>query len=125
MKHALNWFEIPVRDLDRATRFWEAVLARPLTRTELGGVPHAVFPSSGEATVSGALVRDAKRHPWGQGTLVYLDAGEDLDGCVARTQKAGGKIAVSKTDIGEHGEFVVVVDTEGNAVGLHSPRRQP
>jgi predicted enzyme related to lactoylglutathione lyase len=122
MIHAINWFEIPTRNLDRATRFWETVLARPLQRVDFGGVPHAVFPSAGGSSVSGALIADTKRQPWGQGTLVYLDAGADLDGCITRTQKAGGKVAVPRTDIGEHGATAIVVDTEGNAVGLHSPR---
>ena len=71
---------------------------------------------------NGALVNDGKRQPWGQGTLVYLDAGRDLDGCIARVVGAGGKVAVPKTEIGEHGSFAIVVDTEGNAVGLHAPR---
>lgn len=122
MSHAINWFEIPARDMDRATRFWETVLARPLKREVFGGVPHALFSSGDEKAVSGALVNDGKRQPWGQGTLVYLDAGRDLDGCIARVTSAGGKVAVPKTDIGEHGAFAVVIDTEGNAVGLHAPR---
>jgi predicted enzyme related to lactoylglutathione lyase len=122
MTHAINWFEIPARDMDRATHFWETVLARPLKREVFGGVPHAIFPGGGPESVSGALVNDGKRQPWGQGTLVYLDAAGDLDGCIARAQKAGGKIAAPKTDIGEHGAFAVVVDTEGNAVGLHAAR---
>lgn len=121
MSHAINWFEIPARDMDRATRFWETVLARPLKREVFGGIPHAIFAGGDEKAVSGALVSDGKRQPWGQGTLVYLDAGRDLDGCIARVERAGGKIAVPKTSIGEHGHFAIVVDTEGNAVGLHAP----
>ena len=122
MSHAINWFEIPARDMDRATRFWETVLARPLKREVFGGVPHAIFSNGDDKSVSGALVNDGKRQPWGQGTLVYLDAGRDLDGCIARVERAGSKVAVPKTDIGEHGAFAVVIDTEGNAVGLHAPR---
>ena len=122
MTHAINWFEIPARDMDRATRFWETVLARPLKREVFGGVPHAIFAGANDTIVSGALVNDGKRQPWGQGTLVYLDAGRDLEGCIARVERAGGKVAVPRTEIGEHGAFAVVIDTEGNAVGLHAPR---
>jgi len=28
-RNAVNWFEIPVRDIDRAQRFYEVVLAAP------------------------------------------------------------------------------------------------
>ena len=122
MSNAITWFEIPAHNLDRATRFWETVLARPLKREIFGGVPHAIFPSGGEAAVSGALISDEKRRPWGQGTLVYLDVGQDLEGCIARADKSGGKMVVPKTDIGEHGTIAVIVDSEGNAVGLHSPK---
>ncbi|HTQ48987.1 MAG TPA: VOC family protein [Polyangiaceae bacterium] len=122
MSHAINWFEIPARDMDRATRFWETVLGRSLKREVFGGVPHAIFAGGDDKAVSGALVSDGKRQPWGQGTLVYLDAGRDLDGCIARVVGAGGKVAVPRTEIGEHGAFAIVVDTEGNAVGLHAAR---
>ncbi len=72
--------------------------------------------------MSGALISDEKRRPWGQGTLVYLDVAQDLEGCITRAEKAGGKVVVPKTDIGQHGTIAVIVDSEGNAVGLHSPR---
>ena len=120
MSHAINWFEIPAKDMDRATRFWETVLGRSLKREIFGGVPHAIFSTGEEGSVSGALVNDGKREPSASGTVVYLDAGKDLDGCIARAPKAGGKVAVPRTSIGEHGAFAVLVDTEGNAVGLHT-----
>ncbi len=31
-QHAINWFEIPVSNLDRAAAFYEALLASPLRR---------------------------------------------------------------------------------------------
>ena len=32
-RHALNWFEIPATDIDRAQRFYEAVLGLPMQDT--------------------------------------------------------------------------------------------
>ena len=43
---AINWFEIPVTDLDRAQAFYEAVLAAPLRREPMGPTTLAVLPYS-------------------------------------------------------------------------------
>jgi len=43
--NALNWFEIPVTDIDRATRFYQGMLSLDLKREYFGGKPHAIFPA--------------------------------------------------------------------------------
>ena len=126
MKHvnAINWFEIPTVDLDRAARFWETVLASPLKREKFGkGQDLAIFGRGEDGGVAGALVKDETRKPHAGGTYVYLDAKGDLDGCLERVPRAGGKVVVPRTDIGPAGYFALVLDTEGNTVGLHMERR--
>lgn len=119
MKNAINWFEIPTTDMDRAVRFYETILDRSLKREIFGGLPMAIFVAEG---TGGALVHDPKRRPTADGALVYLDAQGDLDGCLARVARAGGSVALPKTDIGEQGFIAIVKDSEGNLVGLHVPR---
>jgi predicted enzyme related to lactoylglutathione lyase len=121
MKNVINWFEIPAVDMDRATRFWEAVLQTKLKREASPGAELAIFPHGDAGEHGGALVRRGGK-PSQVGTCVYLDAKGDLDGAIERVQKAGGKVAVPKTDIGPDGFFAIVLDSEGNAVGLHTPR---
>ena len=121
MKNALNWFEIPAVDLDRATRFYETLLGQSLKREAFEGMDLAMFPSD-EPGVGGAVVKDARRKPGADGSLVYLDATGKLDDCLARTTKAGGAVVVPKTDIGKPGFIALVRDTEGNVIGLHAPR---
>jgi predicted enzyme related to lactoylglutathione lyase len=121
MNSPINWFEIPAVDLDRASRFWEAVLQTKLKRESAPGTEMAVFPHGERNEPGGALVRRGGK-PAAVGTCVYLDAKGDLDGALARAEKAGGKVAVPKTDIGPDGFFAIVLDSEGNAVGLHVPR---
>ena len=121
MKNVINWFEIPAVDLDRAARFWEAVLLTSLTRESVPGTDMAIFPHGDGNEPGGALVRRGGK-PSAMGTLVYLDAKGNLDAAIARAEKAGGKVAVPRTDIGKDGAFAVVLDTEGNAVGLHVHR---
>ncbi len=120
-KHAINWFELPVHDLARAQRFYEAVLGTPLKSETFGGMPMAMFPSAGGDAVGGALVADERRTPGG-GTLVYLNANGILDQCQERIEAAGGKLLLPKTDIGEPGHILLLLDTEGNQVGLHADR---
>jgi uncharacterized protein len=121
MSDAINWFEIIVRDLDRATRFYETMLGKKLKREVFGGRPMATFQTSDPADVGGSLVGDDKHQPSDTGPLVYLDA-PDLDACIGRAAKAGGKVALPRTDIGDPGFIAIVLDTEGNRVGLHAHR---
>ncbi len=121
MNSPINWFEIPAVDLDRAARFWEAVLQTTLKRESAPGSEMAIFPHGERHEPGGALVRRGGK-PSAVGTCVFLDAKGDLDGAIARVERSGGKVAVPKTDIGPDGFFAVVLDTEGNAVGLHVPR---
>jgi uncharacterized protein len=120
MAHALNWFEIPVTDFERAKRFYEAMLGAPIAPMQMGPVTMGML-SSDQNAVGGALVHGDGGTPSQTGTLVYLNGGEDLAPLLARAQQAGAKVVVPKTEIGNgFGFFAHFVDTEGNKVGLHS-----
>jgi predicted enzyme related to lactoylglutathione lyase len=121
MKNAANWFELPTADLERARRFYEVVLGLKLKQEVFGGIPMAIFPY--QDGVGGALLRDDRYRPSPDGAVVYLDATGALDACLARVAAAGGKVVVPRTDIGEPGFIALVIDTEGNRVGLHDPVR--
>ena len=121
MQNAINWFEIFVADLDRASRFYQSALAIELRREDFGGTPMAIFPADREGT-GGALVKDGKRQPGGAGALVYLNANGKLDAVLDRVPRAGGAVVLPKTDIGQPGFIATVRDSEGNLVGLHSER---
>ena len=121
MKNAVNWFEIPTADLDRASAFYEAVLGVGLRREIFFGIPHAIFPYQQPGGVGGALIRDDARPAGPGGSVVYVDATAKLDACLSRVPAAGGTVVVPKTPIGPAGFFALVRDSEGNTVGLHSP----
>jgi predicted enzyme related to lactoylglutathione lyase len=121
MNDVIDWFEIPTLDLERAVRFYETVLGARFKRETSGGPPQAMFVGKGEAPF-GALVQDPRRKPAMDGALVYLSAGTDLDGCIERAARAGGRVVLPRTDIGDPGFIAIVADSEGNTVGLHAER---
>ena len=119
--HALNWFEIPVRDLNRASAFYETLLATALRRETIGASELAVFVSD-EHGVGGCLMAGAAASALStSGTLVYLNAKPSLDAVLARVEAAGGRISTPKVQLpGDMGCFAHITDSEGNRVGLHS-----
>jgi predicted enzyme related to lactoylglutathione lyase len=120
-QHAVNWFEIPVRDIDRAQSFYEALLAAPMRREAMGTHTMAMFGSA-DAGVGGCLLAGADvPAPAAHGSLVYLNAEPSLDAVLARVEAAGGRIATPKVQLpGDLGCFAHITDTEGNRVGLHA-----
>ncbi len=123
MQNTLNWFEIPVADLDRAMRFYGALTGQALKRESIGapGEEMAVFANDDPAAATGALLKSANRQPGQQGTMVYLNAEPSIDAWLSRASQAGGQVIVPKTALPPGmGYFAHVLDTEGNHVGLHA-----
>ena len=120
MQNAINWFEIPVTEMPRAVRFYETVLDTKLKPVEDFGKPMAIFHAEDPA-VAGCLILDPKHEPSRNGVRIYLNAGNALAACVSRVEQAGGRVLLPVTSIGDPGSIAIVLDTEGNQVGLHSP----
>jgi hypothetical protein len=118
IKHAINWFEIPVRDIAKARDLYAAMLDLDLEVASEGELPMVVFPH-GPGTVSGMLVVDPRRKPGNTGTLIYLDARDGVQRCLARALEAGAKLVQPATPIGPHGTIAVIEDLDGNVIGLH------
>lgn len=118
--NAINWFEIPVVDMDRAVRFYEALLGQSLNRQVFMDVPHALFASSKDGGVGGALINQANRKPSVDGTTVYLHS-PDIDAALQRVAKLGVEIMLPKMGIGDMGSIALLRDCEGNMLGLHTP----
>ena len=121
MSHSFVWVDIPVRDLDRAIKFYTAVLDGPVTREGGPGFAFGVF-SHGNDDVAGCLYTpDDDNAPSERGPLVYLNADGRLADAVRAVAVNGGRIIEAVHQIGPHGYRAIVVDSEGNRVALHSP----
>jgi hypothetical protein len=114
------WFEVPARDLEGAKSFYEQVLQVELDRQESDGIRMAWFPMSDDVYgAAGALATGDACQPSAAGTVVYLST-PDLDAALERARDHGGTVLLERTSIGEHGFIGMMLDCEGNRVGLHS-----
>ena len=124
MSNVINWFEIPVSDFDRASKFYSEVLDGSVQLfPEAEGMPKMGFLpgyQGEEGSVGGAIVLGEGYNPSSNGSLVYLNGGNDLSVPLSKVEAAGGRILVPKTGIGENGYFAHFEDSEGNRVALHS-----
>lgn len=121
MSNVVNWFEIPVTDLDRAQRFYEMILGGKMHRETMGSGPMAVFPYTRGEGVGGALMQVAGVVSSDHATLVYLNAGASLDAALARISAAGGEVALPRQALPPGmGFFAHIIDPDGNRVGLHA-----
>lgn len=121
-QHAINWFEIPTIDFQRAVTFYEAILAAPLKPEEFNGqMQMAVFPHNPVDGIGGALVHASHLRPSGSGVLPYLNAGESLNAMLARVEAVDGKITMPAMQLPDDIGFIAqFMDCEGNLIGLHS-----
>ena len=121
-RDSITWFEIPARDLDRATRFYEALLQARLRRENMIGMELAVFPAD-EGGIAGCLQAGPGTPDPGSSTLVYLNVAPDLGAALQRARDAGGRVVKDKTALPPGmGCFAHIEDSEGNRVGLHAPQ---
>jgi predicted enzyme related to lactoylglutathione lyase len=120
MANAVNWFEIPVSDMDRAKKFYETVLGYELALNSMGPMHMAWFPMEQGGTGStGSLIKAEGYVPSETGSVVYFSV-EDIEATLAKVNENGGETVNPKTSIGEYGFVAHFKDTEGNKVALHS-----
>ena len=118
----VGWFEIYVNDLPRATKFYQAVLDKPLAKLDApnGDLEMMSFPMEmGAFGAGGALVKMEGMKGGGSGTVVYFVT-QDCSVEASRVEAAGGTIVRPKFAIGQYGFVALAFDTEGNLFGLHS-----
>jgi predicted enzyme related to lactoylglutathione lyase len=116
----VGWFEIYVQDMPRAKEFYTRVFDFEFTDLNMPEIDMWGFPMDFNIHgAGGALVKMEGFPSGGNSVLVYFSC-ED---CAVEAEKAassGGKVFREKHSIGEHGFIALVLDTEGNMIGLHS-----
>ncbi|WP_439122170.1 VOC family protein [Marivita sp.] len=120
--NAIGWFDIFVNELDRATGFYETVLACKLEPMgdPTGDSQMMSFPADMSVYgAGGALSKSAHAGPGVGGTIVYFNS-EDCAIEELRVLAAGGQVVQPKFSIGEFGFVTLCMDTEGNMFGTSS-----
>lgn len=122
--HPVVWFEIYVQDMPRAKAFYETVFhvrLEPLPSAE-PDLEMWVFPGMGEQNrpgCNGTLCKMKDKSSGTGGTIIYFTC-EDCAENESRVVAAGGKVHLSKMAIGPYGHIALVIDPDGNMIGLHS-----
>jgi predicted enzyme related to lactoylglutathione lyase len=123
MDNAVNWFEIPATNIERAKTFYEAIFDIEMHSMNIGdGLEMALFPTD-QNGVGGAIIKNEEWYKPSEthGPLVYLNANPNLQIVLDKIEQAGGRVSVPKRLITEdHGYMAVIIDSEGNRIALHS-----
>lgn len=120
MNNVINWFEIPVVDMDRAVAFYEQVMQVTLRRETMDCAELAVFPHQDPAP-GGALAKFEGIAPSAQGAIIYLHT-DHLAATLDRVASAGGACVFGPLTLPNYiGTIALFTDSEGNRVGLHQP----
>ena len=124
LSNAISSFVIPATDLPRATKFYETIFGIQLAPLDLPNIKMRMFPVADQMNgVSGAVVDSGGFHKPSttDGPLIYLNGNPDVQQVLDKVEAAGGSIMVPKTEISpDYGFMAVIIDTEGNRIGLHS-----
>ena len=120
--NAVGWFDIYVKDMERAVKFYQKVLDINLEEMNdpTGETQMMSFSADMQAYgAAGALVKTEHANPGPGGTQVYFS----VDDCAIQQERvvdAGGTIIRPKFSIGNFGFVALCQDTEGNMIGFNS-----
>ena len=112
------WADVPVADLDRAIRFYAAVLGVAVSKEEMPGFTLGLFYH--EDGNGGCLIVNKDAITSDRGILVYMNVDGRIRDAVAKVSQLDGKIVEPVYSLGPHGFRAIVLDSEGNRLALHS-----
>jgi predicted enzyme related to lactoylglutathione lyase len=118
----ISHFMIPADNVERARLFYSTLLGWKIEPSAMEGMTAMQYHdiSTGVARKgtmnSGGLYKRHMNEP----VLDFVEV-EDIDAVAAKVEKLGGKITMPKTDIPGVGVTVMILDSEGNAIGIWKP----
>lgn len=118
----ISLFEIPASDISRAISFYEETLSINIEQMEVDGMKMGIFPTE-DQPVSGILIETEGYAPSADGSVIYFNAKSELQSVLDKVEKNGGEIILPKTmHADESGYFAIILDSEGNKIGLNAPQ---
>jgi predicted enzyme related to lactoylglutathione lyase len=120
LQNPVNWYEIPVNNLERAQTFYEYIFNIKMKHMDFGNLQMVWFPMQENAPgATGALIKAESYIPSYEGTMVYFSV-ENINSVLKKIIEKGCKILNPKMSIGEFGYVAHFEDCEGNRIALHS-----
>ena len=118
MEKKIVHIEIPVKDLQKAKEFYEAVFN---WKVEIDtGMPGYGFFTTGEEGVGGAFDQSDKT---AKGEIMLHIQTDDIPKTLEKINAKGGKTIREKTEISkEYGFYAIFEDIFGNVLGLWSQK---
>ena len=116
MKKLIRWVEIPAENFERAVDFYSIILSTELEVISSEQEQMACFPNG-----EGAISKASDFKPSKDGALVSFDTNGQLEKVLEKVQQNGGKTIQGKTKIEAEGFgfFALILDSEGNKIGLY------
>lgn len=122
MGSKMNWFEIPVGNMERAVKFYSEVFQKEIKVFQADDTRTVALMPPGAGVEDGIEPQGTLLHvpgftPSTDGGVIYFDPIDSLDVTLERVEPAGGKVTFPKFRIG-NGYIATFSDSEGNTVGL-------
>ncbi len=113
------YFEIPVKDINRAMKFYTSVFNFTFESEIIGKNEMALFPFTEENSgISGALAKGEIYKPTKDGVVIYFNT-ENIENTLKLATKNDAQILYPKTSNGDLGFVAEFEDSEGNRIALH------
>lgn len=116
-KPTVVWTEIPVRDLDKGQKFYEAAFGFNMMRDTTG--PNDVVNFDADMDGIGGHLYPGEPAS-GNGPTIHLAVPDKLEDAMERFSQAGGAIVSPPIQI-PPGRFAYGTDPDGNSIGLFEP----
>ncbi len=117
------WIKIPVKDIERALKFYTSLFGGEPEIVDEGVRKTATIMNSEKFGVGFSLDQTDNFEPSDKGPLIYIWAeDDDMDAAIAKVEPAGGKTVTPKTAMGQAGFYGLFQDTEGNVLAWYSTK---
>ncbi|MFW9849083.1 MAG: VOC family protein [Candidatus Thorarchaeota archaeon] len=115
MLNRVYYFEMPVEDFDRATKFYESVFGWKVTKQDRkGGAYYSVNTGEEDSGINGSFF---KKEPGWTGFSNVINV-KDIDAAIEKIQELGGEIIFAKCVINGVGYLAYFKDRDGNTFGM-------
>lgn len=119
MQLQVVWVEVPVKEIDRAQKFYETVFDVKSDGITDDGVRKITTFRIGEGQAGITLNQTANFEPRDNGVLIYVMTDDPIKEALQKIEEAGGAIVTEPDAMGD-AFYAIFKDTEGNVLALYA-----